>query len=161
MEPKGEEDLARELLAAVLEQLDVPTWIARQDGGVWTANSRGQAWLARDPFLLAAELRAAIAGDAAAARRFTVTPLAIDAWFLVSAAASADARCIERARAQYKLTRRQRDVLELVVVGATNRTIGEILGITERTVEVHLTAIYERAGVENRATLVARVLRSA
>lgn len=159
MEPTGEE-LARGCLAAVLEQLDVATWIVRRDGLVWYANSRGQAWRDRDPVGLADDLRAVIAG-VGGATRFTVTALSLEGWYLVSASASADTRCIERARAQYKLTRRQRDVLELVVVGATNRTIGEILGITERTVEVHLTAIYERTGVENRATLVSRVLRSA
>lgn len=71
-----------------------------------------------------------------------------------------DAR-LERARRQFRLTRRQRDVVELVVAGATNRSIAEILGISERTVEVHLTSIYERAGVENRASLVAQVLGAA
>jgi DNA-binding NarL/FixJ family response regulator len=157
MESNGD-DVASGCLAAVLELLVVPTWVVRHDGTVRYANARGVAWQQLDPPRLAEELRAAIAGDATS-RRFAVTALSLPGWYLVSA--SDDDRCIERARAQFKLTPRQSEVLGLVVVGATNRTIGEMLGITERTVEVHLTAIYERAGVENRATLVARVLRSA
>jgi len=65
---------------------------------------------------------------------------------------------LERAHERLGLTPRQRQVLELVMTGATNRTVAELLGICERTVEVHLTAIYERAGVENRTSLVWRVL---
>ncbi len=61
-------------------------------------------------------------------------------------------------RVSWKLTSRQAQVLALVARGATNGTIAEELGITERTVEYHLSAIFDRVGVDNRATLIARLL---
>jgi DNA-binding NarL/FixJ family response regulator len=160
MERNAEDVLALGCLEAVLERLELPTFIARTDGAVRYQNSLGRVLRERDPLGLESELRAAIAGERTP-HPFVSTPLTIAGWYLDSAAAGATDICVERARRQYRLTRRQRDVLELVVVGATNRTIAELLGITERTVEVHLSAIYERAGVENRATLVSRVLRTA
>jgi DNA-binding CsgD family transcriptional regulator len=55
------------------------------------------------------------------------------------------------------LTRRQGQILALVVEGRSNRAIAALLGVGERTVEAHLTAIYERAQVEGRSQLVARL----
>jgi DNA-binding NarL/FixJ family response regulator len=58
---------------------------------------------------------------------------------------------------RWALTTRQRDVALRVIAGESNRTIGKAIGISERTVEVHVTAILEKAGVESRAALVAAV----
>ena len=33
------------------------------------------------------------------------------------------------------------------------------LGIAERTVEIHVSAIFDRAGVSSRAALIARLLK--
>ncbi len=43
------------------------------------------------------------------------------------------------------------------VDGRSNRTIAAILELGERTVETHLKAIYDRAQVEERSELVARI----
>jgi DNA-binding CsgD family transcriptional regulator len=59
---------------------------------------------------------------------------------------------------QWNLTARQVEVLDLVAGGATNAAVAEELGIKERTVEFHLSAIFDKAGVDNRATLIARLL---
>jgi DNA-binding NarL/FixJ family response regulator len=45
---------------------------------------------------------------------------------------------------------REREVLELVGAGLSNRAIGIRLGITEATVRAHLTRIYRRIGVADR-----------
>ena len=58
------------------------------------------------------------------------------------------------------LTPRKREVLDLVVRGMTNATIAAELGVSERAVEMHVTSIFDRAGVENRAALVALVLQA-
>jgi DNA-binding NarL/FixJ family response regulator len=50
-------------------------------------------------------------------------------------------------------------VLALLVEGLTTRTIAAALAIAERTVEVHLTAMFEKAQVESRTELVAAVWR--
>ena len=59
---------------------------------------------------------------------------------------------------RWTLTPRQLAVLELVVTGMANATIAAMLGIADRTVESHVTAIFDRAGVDSRAALVATVL---
>jgi LuxR family maltose regulon positive regulatory protein len=48
------------------------------------------------------------------------------------------------------LTRREREVLQLVADGLTNREIAGRLYISEVTVKVHLRHIYEKLGVRNR-----------
>ncbi len=57
------------------------------------------------------------------------------------------------------LTERELDVLRLVAQGMTNRDIGERLHISEKTVVNHLTHIYSKAGIENRAGAVMFAVR--
>jgi len=49
-----------------------------------------------------------------------------------------------------KLTRAQSRVLRWLAVGKTNGEIGVILGNSERTIEAHVAAIFEKLKVENR-----------
>lgn len=53
-----------------------------------------------------------------------------------------------------ELTPREREVMELVVVGRHNREIGPALGISVRTVEVHKARLMSKLGVDNVADLV-------
>jgi DNA-binding CsgD family transcriptional regulator len=53
------------------------------------------------------------------------------------------------------LTRRQIEVLRLVVRGLANKEIAADLGVTQRAVEATLTRLYERLSVTNRAALIA------
>lgn len=57
------------------------------------------------------------------------------------------------------LTPRERDVLELLTEGATNRQIAASLDITENTVKNHLRSILEKLRVENRVQAAAYALR--
>jgi DNA-binding NarL/FixJ family response regulator len=45
------------------------------------------------------------------------------------------------------LTPREREVLEAMAQGQTNRAISETLGVTERAIERHVTAIFEKLGL--------------
>lgn len=56
---------------------------------------------------------------------------------------------------QYQLTPRETDVLAWVAKGKTNRDIGEILGMSPRTVNKHLEHIYVKLGVETRSAAAA------
>jgi DNA-binding NarL/FixJ family response regulator len=56
------------------------------------------------------------------------------------------------------LTRRERDMLELVVEGLTNREIAERLYLAESTVKRHLSATFRRLGVSSRREAAAAVL---
>jgi DNA-binding CsgD family transcriptional regulator len=56
------------------------------------------------------------------------------------------------------LTRRELDVLRLLVDGATNRTIASALVLSETTVKFHVNSILRKLHVANRAEAVARYL---
>ena len=57
------------------------------------------------------------------------------------------------------LTEREREVLQWLGSGKTDKDIGDILGISPRTVHKHLQRIYEKLGVETRTAAVARAMR--
>lgn len=57
------------------------------------------------------------------------------------------------------LTRRQRDILDLVVQGLSNREIAARLGISEKTVRNHLTGVYRKLGVGSRAAAIVAAYR--
>lgn len=52
--------------------------------------------------------------------------------------------------ADVSLSTREREVLQLVVLGLANKQIARRLGITERTVKGHLTSAFQRIGVTDR-----------
>jgi len=60
---------------------------------------------------------------------------------------------------QPRLSLREFDVVSLVVDGRSNDEIGARLGISAKTVESHLTRIYERTQVASRTELAARAIR--
>ena len=63
-------------------------------------------------------------------------------------------------RAAAPLTPREREVLDWVGAGKTNRDIAAILGASPRTVEKHLERIYEKLGVETRTAAVMRSIKT-
>lgn len=56
------------------------------------------------------------------------------------------------------LTARERNVLQYLVEGLSNKEIARSLGLSDGTVKVHLHNIYEKTSVNNRTSLVALVL---
>ena len=52
------------------------------------------------------------------------------------------------------LSPRELDVLRALVEGISNRQIGELLGVEEVTVKLHLRRIYKKVGVSNRTQAV-------
>jgi DNA-binding NarL/FixJ family response regulator len=54
------------------------------------------------------------------------------------------------------LTPREREVLALVGAGLSNKIIALRLGISEATVKAHLTNVYQRLGVTDRALQIRR-----
>ncbi|GJE13505.1 response regulator transcription factor [Methylobacterium longum] len=53
-----------------------------------------------------------------------------------------------------RLTRRERDVLDLVLVGRTNKEIGQILDISYRTVEIHRAKVMMKTKCECIQSLI-------
>lgn len=58
------------------------------------------------------------------------------------------------------LTVREAEVLLWIANGKPNRDIGEILGISPRTVNKHLEQVFAKLGVENRASAAALAIRT-
>ncbi len=56
------------------------------------------------------------------------------------------------------ITDREREVLQLVAVGLTNRGIGLKLSISDRTVQGHLATIYAKLNVNSRTEAVTKAL---
>ena len=50
---------------------------------------------------------------------------------------------------QIKITRRDQEVLELLVQGCSNKEIAAELGISPRTVKQHLRTLFLRAGIKH------------
>lgn len=59
-----------------------------------------------------------------------------------------------------KLTKRQKEVLEMVAKGITYKEAGEALGLTERTVKYHMARIIDELHLQNRAQVIAYAART-
>lgn len=83
-------------------------------------------------------------------------------WTIVLREESDTAR-VQALMALFRLTQRESEVLHWVIQGKTNRDIGDILGMSPRTVNKHLEHVFEKLGVETRtaaATLATNKMRS-
>jgi DNA-binding NarL/FixJ family response regulator len=58
------------------------------------------------------------------------------------------------------LSRREREITELVAEGLTNRQIGARLFLSEKTIETHLTRVFQKLGLRSRAQVAAHVSRT-
>lgn len=65
-----------------------------------------------------------------------------------------------QAHALAELTPREREVLDLVILGHHNREVGERLGISARTVEVHKARVMAKLGARTLSDLI-RITRTA
>jgi CheY-like chemotaxis protein/DNA-binding CsgD family transcriptional regulator len=82
-------------------------------------------------------------------------------WMIVLREESDTAR-VQALTALFRLTQREAEVLHWVIQGKINRDIGDILGMSPRTVNKHLEHVFEKLGVETRtaaATLATNRLR--
>ncbi len=63
-------------------------------------------------------------------------------------------------RTTSSLTPRERQVLDGVKEGNSNRMVARLLGISERTVKVHLHSIFIKLGAASRTEAVVEGIRS-
>jgi len=158
---------AAAMLAALdtaLNAIDAPAIVVDLGGAVLNANSNARTLLERDRQGVARSLVRAIAG-APGDLSWELTPLRgaenRPGFLAILRAPRRDAAANESVRTaieRWHLTRRQAQVLYLVARGYTNALIADSLGIGEGTVEFHLSAIFDKAGVDNRATLMFRIM---
>jgi DNA-binding CsgD family transcriptional regulator len=60
--------------------------------------------------------------------------------------------------AKYKISKREKEVLALILEGFTNKEIGEKLFISFTTARTHVSHIFEKTNVKSRIELVSKVL---
>lgn len=149
-------------LVATLGQLGAPAVLLDARDHIHHANEDARALLARDP--------AGFADAIAAARarrdhhlRVVLTPVAgsLKAWLAIVGGrerAGHVESALAAAALRWRLTRRQREVLAMVVGGESNAAIAARLAVSVRAVELHVTALLAVAQVDNRVSLVAAVL---
>jgi FixJ family two-component response regulator len=87
----------------------------------------------------------------------------IAAWTQLQQGAAASSAAAPQAAAmgipgREPLTRRERDVLSLILEGASSKEAGRKLGISPRTVEFHRARIIEKVGAKNTADLIRIVM---
>lgn len=63
-------------------------------------------------------------------------------------------------RQHFGLTARESEVLLWIARGKSNKDIGEILGLSPRTVNKHLEQVYTKLGVENRASAAIKAIQA-
>ena len=66
----------------------------------------------------------------------------------------------DRLRRHFALTGREAEVLLWIARGKSNKDISTVLGISPRTVNKHLEQIFEKLGVENRASAAALTVQA-
>ncbi len=67
---------------------------------------------------------------------------------------------VDRLRRHFALTGREAEVLLWIARGKSNKDISTVLGISPRTVNKHLEQIFEKLGVENRASAAALTIQA-
>lgn len=151
-------------LEAVLDHIAAPAFVVGANGRLFEVNEAGRSLLANRRTELGNAITAALANEEAAIP-IDLTPLdsrgAKNHWLAVLRTRPEDSRVVDalaRASTRLGLTRRQREVLEHVITGSSNATIADALRVSERAIEQHLTAIFDRAAVDSRAALVTYVL---
>lgn len=160
----GEGPMARVALEASLAEIDAAAFIVSASGTVLHTNPVGERKLARSRDRMRASLARVVKslGDPNAAGPL-VTPLRCDKtspYFLVIfRVPTSTSKNIDYVAGLWELTPRQKAVLELLVEGFSNKTIAVRLECAERTVETHMTAIFEKSGFDSRSALLAAMAR--
>jgi DNA-binding CsgD family transcriptional regulator len=160
-----DEQALRSALDPALDAIALPAFVLTRRGRILRANALGRALLAREQDALCRSL-----GVALTARErdpaWDLMPLGVAecsppvGYLALRRPPSREipiAEALRIASRRWKLTARQREVLDLAARGLTNDLIAETLCIGTSTVEFHLSAIFDKAGVCNRASLIVRM----
>ncbi|MGK8521355.1 LuxR C-terminal-related transcriptional regulator [Nocardia asteroides] len=113
-------------------------------------------WLGLDP--TAAALHARSSGAGLSVALIDLDEVAIRR--LAQAVAERTTRSLDEQPLGHDLSEREFEVLRLVARGMTNPEIGTELGISERTVQAHLSRIYRKLGTDGRMETTATLVQA-
>ena len=143
------------VLEVALDALRVPALVVGRRGEIVCSNAPARALIGDAPQVVCWWPAAATTTEHPG-RTWEVTPISgagLPDWSLVIL------RTLDAPpRRRWNLTSRQSEVVELVARGMTNTSIAETLGIRLGTVEFHISAIFDKVGVNSRAALIATVM---
>jgi DNA-binding CsgD family transcriptional regulator len=151
------------LLGAALEEIPSAAFVLSDGGRVIEANRLGARWLDVNGFEGRRALRDAVIAPgptAIAAFRLThvVTAEESPKVLAVEVTTTATFYSVARAGDRWGFTARELQVLEGVASGMPTRTLAAQLGVSERTVEAHLTRMFAKAQVATRAEMIAKAM---
>ena len=155
--------LALGAIDTTLALVEFPIFIADRQGAVLHANPAGYRLLERESTAVK-EAVVQMATSGSVGSQWEVVPLpkrgeCLGYMAMLRAPPSKPARsALSDATRRWSLTARQREVLNLVALGITNADIGKSLGIGKCTVEFHLSAIFDKAGIDNRTALLGQLI---
>jgi DNA-binding CsgD family transcriptional regulator len=156
---RGQTPLAT--LFAAVEAIGAPVLVVGTGGEVLHANSNGRSLFERDPDGITRSFARSVAGgpNDGGWELFPLAPRNGSGRFLAILRPLPRPAVVSprAASARWRLTARQGEVVDLVARGMTNANIAATLGIGEGTVEYHVASIFYKAGVQNRASLIARL----
>lgn len=146
-------------LELALEHIAAAVFVLGATGKVLHANTAARWLIAHEGNSLSARLVRAVRGEDPGFEVHATGPTHRPQYLAVHKPPPGQACArTSAASARWRLTRRQHDVFSCIVRGHSNARISAELGISERTVEVHITAILDRAQCGSRAELIAAVL---
>ena len=144
-------------LTAVLDTLPYPAFIVRASHAILFANEAGQAMRRqREGHLCLFTYEAGRIQPASGFELKLLQTTGAEQHYLITQAQVDIGARVEALRISWGLTRRQREVLALLVQGDSNRAIAEKLGCALRTAELHVSNVIRKAEVNSRTELAAR-----
>jgi DNA-binding NarL/FixJ family response regulator len=161
--PRESACLASIALPAALDQLAGPAFVLSSSGHIAELNAAARALLAHRRKTTLRELaRATSTNDAAGASVVALGGAGESRGWLVllrvPVEAADQASRVARLSRRARLTPQQTRVLAVLADGLSNRGIAASLGVSVRTVEAHVCAIFDKLGASSRAGVLAALL---
>jgi len=156
----GTAETAHAALEAAMDQIPAAAFLLGAHGLV-DCNQLGSSWLATDRTAKVQELLDAVQRGSHPSFRIipVTTSTGTRRHLLVARVGRALRHACRVASAQWGLSARQAQVLELLSEGLTNQAIAAALKVSPKTVEFHLRAMFEKAQAETRSELVVRAVQ--
>jgi DNA-binding CsgD family transcriptional regulator len=151
---------SRGLLDAAMSSMPTACFVVDERAQPLEANLAGQLWLDRSRASVMEKLRAAVLrgllGDTFQVIS-VVLPSRAKRFLVVHRPVSGVAARVAVAAARWGLTPRETEVVHAIAEGLSNRTIAASLAMSERTAEVHVASILNKAQLESRSELIVAV----
>lgn len=147
-------------LVVALEAFPAAALLVRANGSVVESNGAGRALMESDRTGLQQALAEAVAAPEAPGA-YKITPVhsngAPQMFLAIRARRDSELewRCRDAA-SRWRLTKRQTEVMRLLVEGNSNKAMAAKIGLSLRTIELHVTLLLEKSRSGSRSELVAK-----